>query len=342
MMKVLVSLFYFFITFIGIAQNLADCYESVKSSVVVINVLSVSPKTTKNKLTLVAKSLQGSGVLISEKGIIWTASHIVQAAELVKVEFLNGAIYEAEVLTNNPLADIALIKIKGNFILKDIKVAKIGNSDMLRIGEDIFILGAPYGLKQSISKGILSGRHIHKGFSDDFYNIEFLQTDAAINHGSSGGPMFNMKGEVVGITNSIYTLSGGFNGIGFAVSSNTAKKLLKEEPTIWTGMESIIITGNIAKVLNVPKESGLLILNLSSKGMANKIGLRAGTIDATIDGLEIIIGGDIILDFAGTDFSTFDFRSKIKKKLKEYDKGDVIPITILRNGKILIIEFEKE
>jgi serine protease Do len=341
-MKEIVFVFYFFITFIGTAQNLADCYESVKSSVVVINVLSVAPKATKNNLTLVAKSLQGSGVLISEKGIIWTASHIVQAAELVKVEFLNGAVYDAEVISNNPLADIALIKIKGNFILKGAKVAKIGNSDKLRIGEDIFILGAPYGLKQSITKGILSGRHIHKGLSDDFNNIEFLQTDAAINHGSSGGPMFNMKGEVVGITNSMYTLSGGFSGIGFAVSSNTAKKLMMEKPSIWTGMESVIVTGNIAKALNVPKESGLLILNLSSKGVANKIGLRSGTIDATIDGVDIVIGGDIILDFAGIGFSTFDFRSKIKKKLEEYGKRDLIPITILRNGNILTLKFERE
>ncbi|WP_366143736.1 trypsin-like serine protease [Algibacter sp.] len=172
--------------------------------------------------------------------------------------------------------------------------------------------------------------------------MEFLQTDAAINLGNSGGPMFNMKGEVAGITSCIYSVYGGFTGIGFAVSSNTAKRLLMEAPTIWTGMESIIITSNIAKALNIPRESGLLILKLSSKGVANKIGLRGGTIDANIDGKDLIIGGDIILDFAGISFDTLNFQSLIQEKLENFDTGDKIPITILRQGKIGIIEFKKE
>jgi serine protease Do len=340
-MKKNLSVFCLFISFLAVAQNLADSYESVKSSVVIVDILSIDPKTAQNNLTLVAKSLQGSGVLISKEGLIWTASHIVQAAELVRVEFIDGTIYEAEVFSSNPMADVALIKIKGNFDSKGKKVAQIGDSDKLRIGEDVFVLGAPFGLKQSLSKGVLSGRHIPESLSNDFNNIEFLQTDAAINLGNSGGPMFNMKGEVVGITSSIYSLSGGFSGIGFAISSNTAKKLLMEESTIWTGMESVIIAGNIAKALNVPQASGLLILSLSSKGMASKIGLRAGTIEATIDGIDLIIGGDIILNFAGIDFSSFDFRSLIKKKLGEYHKGDKIPMSVLRNGEIIILELEK-
>lgn len=341
-MKTIIVILQIFLSLIGNSQNLADCYDNVKSSVVVIDILSVAPRSIGENMALEAKSLQGSGVLISKDGKIWTSSHVVQAAELVRVAFMDGTVYEADVLSTNYIADVALIKLKGTPNLANFKVAKLADSDKLRIGDDIFILGAPFGLKQSLSKGVLSGRHIHESLGNDFNNIEFLQTDAAINHGNSGGPMFNMQGEVVGITSSIYTSSGGFSGVGFAVSSNTTKKLLMEKPTFWTGMESVIVTGNIAKALNIPRESGLLILNMSSKGMANKIGLRAGTIAATIDGVDLVIGGDIILDFAGFGFSTPNFRSLILEKLEVYKKGDKIPMTILRNGKIGVIEFEKE
>jgi serine protease Do len=217
-----------FISFVTTAQNLADCYENIKSSVVVVNILHIEPKTVGSKLTLLAKSLQGSGVLVSEDGLIWTASHIVQSAEFIKVEFSDGTIYEAEVFSTNTLADVALIKIKGDFNLEEKTIAKLGDSDKLRIGEDVFVLGAPFGLKQSISKGVLSGRHIPENLTDDFNKIEYTQTDAVVNEGSS----FNIKGEVVCKTSSIYTLTGGVSGIGFAISSNTANKILIEEPNI--------------------------------------------------------------------------------------------------------------
>jgi len=341
MNKLLLSICLLFAMMVN-AQNLSELYDEVSSSVVVINILSVEPRKTDNNFTLVAKVSQGSGVLISEDGLIWTAAHVLQSAEVVQVEFFDGEIYEANVLSSNPLADVALIKINGKFKLKDKKVVKIGNSDTLKIGEDIFVLGAPFGLKQSLSKGILSGRHKPESLSNGFVKIEFLQTDAAINHGNSGGPMFNMQGEVIGITNSIYSTSGGFNGIGFAISSNTAKKLLMDEPNIWTGMNSILLTGNVAKALNVPQKSGLLILTLSSKGTAYKIGLRGGSIEATIDGVDLLIGGDIILNFAGIDFSQPNFQNLIKKKLEAYNKNDKIPLTILRNGKIGVVEFKKD
>lgn len=107
-------------------------------------------------------------------------------------------------------------------------------------------------------------------------------------------------------------------------------------------MESVIISGNIAKALNVPTTSGLLVLSLSSKGAASKIGLKGGTIDAIIDGTELIIGGDIILDFAGIGFDKLNFRSLINNKLDGFTQGDKVPITILRHGEVGIIEFRKE
>lgn len=324
------------------AQKLSELYNEVKSSVVVINILSVEPRKINNDLNLLATATQGSGVLVSEHGLIWTAAHVVQSAEVVQVEFLDGDIYEAIVLSSNPLADVALIKIKDEFELKAKQVATIANSDNQNVGDDVFVLGAPFGLKQSLSKGVISGKHCPESLNNSFINVEFFQTDAAINLGNSGGPMFNMKGEVIGITSRIFSESGGFNGLGFAISSNTAKTLLMDEPNFWSGMNSILVTGDIAKALNIPQESGLLVLQVSSKGAASKIGLRGGFIEATIDGIAFLIGGDIILDFAGINFSQTNFESLIKKKMNFFEKGDIISMTILRQGKILNIHFKNE
>lgn len=341
MSKICFSIFLIFTITVN-TQNLAELYNEVKSSVVVINIITFEPRKFNDDLNLSAKATQGSGVLISEDGLIWTAAHVVQSAELVQVEFLDGETYEANVLSSSPLADVALIKIKDAFDLKNKKVVKSGNSDMQNVGDDIFVIGAPFGIKQTLSKGVISGKFCPEILNNSFINVEFIQTDAAINHGNSGGPMFNMKGEVIGITSRIYSESGSFNGLGFAISSNTAKTLLMDEPNVWSGMNSILVTGDIAKALNIPQKSGLLVLSLSSKGAASKIGLRGGFIEAIIDGVALLIGGDIILDVVGVNFSEPKFQSLIKEKMESYKKDDSISITILRQGKIITLQYNKE
>jgi serine protease Do len=324
------------------SQSLTELYKEVSSSVVVLEVVSVAPESMGSSVELVAQASQGSGVLISAEGHIWTAAHVVQSAEEVKVEFLDGDVYEADVLTSNEQADVALVKIKEGFQLKNKKVAEIGDSDRLLIGEDVFVLGAPHGFKQSLSRGILSGIYEPENLVNDFVPIAFLQTDAAINPGNSGGPMFNMQGEVVGIASRIFTQSGGFEGIGFAMSSNLANKLLMEEPSLWAGIEFVLINGLIAKALNVPQESGLLITSLSSKGAASELGLQGGFISAIIDGTELVIGGDIILELGGITIVDNNSMFQIRDRLNAYQKGETITMTILRNGKIGTAEFVKQ
>ena len=323
------------------AQNLASLYKEINSSVVVINVIDIEQRSAGDNIELTKSASQGSGVLVSEAGIIWTAAHVVDVAEEVSVEFLDGDVYKAEVLTSNAMADVALIKISDPFQLKNKTVAKIGDSDKVDIGEEVFVLGAPHGFKQSLSKGILSGRFLPENLSNNFVEVEFLQTDAAINPGNSGGPMFNMKGEVIGIASRIYTNSGGFEGIGFAISSNITKKLLMEEPTIWAGMESVLVTDNLARALNVPQEAGLLITKVSSKGAVSSLGLQGGYIPAIIEDEELLIGGDIILEIADIPVKDTNSLFEIRKKLFGFSKDASISIKILRNGAVRSGTFQK-
>jgi len=323
------------------AQALADLYERVNSSVVVINVVSVAPENRGSKIELVAQASSGSGVLIAQDGLIWTAAHVVQSAEVVEIQFLDGDLYEGTVVTSNTQADVALVKLGSDFELKKKHVAKIGDSDKLRVGDDVIVLGAPHGFKQSLSRGILSGRFQPESLMNDFVEIEFLQTDAAINPGNSGGPMFNMKGEVVGIASRIYTNSGGFEGIGFAMSSNIATKLLAGNFNDWSGVQSMLVSGTLAAALNVPQEAGLLVISVSSKGTGRTLKLRGGYIPANINGTEVLIGGDVILEIAGVAITDNNSLFQIRQKIVDAQKGEKLSISILRNGQIGTASFTK-
>ena len=153
--------------------------------------------------------------------------------------------------------------------------------------------------------------------------------------------MFNMKGEVIGIASRIYTNSGGFEGIGFAMSSNVAYELLMEERSLWAGMESILIEGTLAQALNVPQGSGILVLTLSSKGAAGRLGLQGGYIPANIDGMDLLLGGDIILEMAGIKVSDINSVFQIRQRISEYPAGKEITMTIMRNGQIGQGSFKK-
>ncbi|NAS11483.1 S1C family serine protease [Poritiphilus flavus] len=341
-MKKFLVLVFVLSAFPAFSQNLSQLYKKVSSSVVVINVESVAPDGEGDSFQLTLAATQGSGVLVSETGLIWTAAHVIQSAENISVEFLDGDSYPAEVIASSPLADTAIIQVSGEFLLKDKKVATLGDSDKVSIGEDVFVIGAPHGFRQSLTRGILSGRHVRDKLSNDFEQIEFLQTDAAINPGNSGGPIFNMKGEVIGIASSIYTSSGGFDGIGFIAPANALKNLMGSSDNPWTGMETLLLNPELSMVLNVPQKSGLLVISISSRSPAAQLGLRGGYIPANINGTDLLLGGDIILEVAGIKFEDKNSRSLIKSKISEYSKGESIPIVILRNGQIGLSQFQKQ
>src|SRR5207245_11029881 len=166
----------------------------------------------------------GSGVLVSADGKVLTAAHVVQTADAIVVTFLNGETLKARVVSSEPAADVALLQLErapGAPL-----AARLGDSDAVEVGDPIFVVGAPLGISHTRTAGHVSARRGPNALSDGMSLAEFFQTDAAINEGDSGGPVFNMAGEVIGIVSNIVTRSGGSEGIGFAVTSNVARRLM--------------------------------------------------------------------------------------------------------------------
>jgi len=229
----------------------------------------------------------GSGFVISEDGLILTNNHVVEKATEIKVKLESGKEgkeYDAKVIGRDPKTDLALIKVEIDADFP--KPAHIGDSDVIRVGDWVMAVGNPFGLGQTVTTGIISakGRIIGAGPYDDF-----LQTDAAINPGNSGGPLFNMKGEVVGVNTAI--IAQGQN-IGFAIPANMAKELLpqlKSGKIIrgWLGVMIQDITPELAKSFNLKETKGVLISDVTEGSPADKAGLKRGDVVKQFNGKEV-------------------------------------------------------
>jgi serine protease Do len=227
----------------------------------------------------------GSGFVIDPRGYILTNNHVVEGAFNIRVKFNDGKVLEAEVLGRDPLTDVALIKLKAP--PAGLPALKLGDSDALRVGDWVVAIGNPFGLASSVSAGILSAKAREIGASQ--YD-DFLQTDAAINPGNSGGPLFNLRGEVIGINTAI--VSGGA-GIGFAVPSNLAKAIipqLEKNGSVtrgYIGVKLQNLTSELAKALTVPSTTGALVNEVTKNSPGDKAGLRADDVVVTLDGKKV-------------------------------------------------------
>lgn len=318
------------------ANNLNTLYDRVNPAVVVVKILERSISDERFGEIITQADL-GSGVIISENGLVMTAAHVVQVADAVVVNLKDGQSLSASVVSSFPMADVALLKIKNP--PAKLTTAKLGDSDKVRPGDSIFVIGAPRGLEHTLTVGYISGRRQADGFSDNLVPMEYLQTDAAINAGNSGGPMFNMHGEVIGIVSSILTESGGFEGIGFAAAINTAKRLLLEQKPFWSGLETIMVSGPLAKALNLPQEAGLLIQRVADNSPGRKMGLKAGTIWVDTGDQKFLIGGDVILSVSGIPVTTdIEDWKKINSVINGKDDQTSISLKLLRESRIIEIK----
>ena len=314
------------------AGALQKVFKRVNPSVVLIRTEQREISGIPGDRVAVRTMNTGSGVLISDDGKIITASHVVHTADKVIVEFVGGEKIKAKILITEPEADLALLQLTG--MPENPVVASLADSDEVDVGEDIFLIGAPYGIKHSVSSGIVSARHKASDINNRIPLGEFFQTDTAINVGNSGGPLFNMRGKIIGIVSHILSRSGGFEGIGFAVTSNTVKDLLLSGHGIWTGIQTYPLDKTLASVFNLPQPGGLLVEKVARGSLAHRLGLRAGAVTARIEGKDMILGGDIILDVMDVPLYGDEYREKLRARIKTLIKDDKLFVKILRDGKI--------
>src|SRR5262245_12017201 len=311
------------------AQTVRQVFEQVKPSVVVIRArgrdVAAGGQTTFSET--------GSGVLISADGKVMTAAHVVHAMDEISVEFLGGETVRARVTASEPAADLSLLQL--DRVPPASKVAPMADSNSVQVGDEVIIVGAPYGLSYSLSVGHISARWAPNTVYKTMPLAEFFQTDAVINTGNSGGPMFNMKGDVIGIVSHNISKSGGSEGLGFVVTLNTAKQLLLEKRSFWSGLEGLFLTDQLADLLNVPgRQSGFILKNIAKNSPADEIGLRGATMVVSIAGKEVPLGGDIILSINGVPFSAAN-AEKIRDTLSRLPVGAPFTVTILRADDIL-------
>ena len=275
----------------------------------------------------------GSGVLISADGKVMTAAHVVHSMDEISVEFLGGETVSAKVVASEPAADLSLLQLER--VPPGAKVSPLADSDPIRVGDPVVIVGAPYGLSYSLSAGLISARWGPNTVYKTMPLAEFFQTSATINTGNSGGPMFNMNGEVIGIVSHNISKSGGSEGLGFVVTSNTAKKLLLEKRSVWGGLEGQMLSDQLADILNLPPgATGYLIKTVAKGSPADAAGMRGGTILATIGGEQIVLGGDIMLSVEGIPAGAANI-IKIRDLLATKAPGSPFKATVLRAGRVL-------
>ncbi len=314
------------------SETLEGVFDRVHTSVVTIMTVGQSGLVDQGGKAVLESGI-GSGVVVSKDGKIVTAAHVVQTAEEVAVEFANGERMLAKIVGSVPAADLALIQIVDK-LPAGIAVAPMGDSDKTRVGGSVFVIGSPLGISHTLTVGHISARRAVDLLIPGADQVVMLQTDAAISKGNSGGPMFNMKGEVVGIVSSIVSRSGGSEGLGFTIASNVAKSLLLDRDPIWSGIDSVMLDGSLARAFQLPVgRSGALVQRVAKGSIGERLGILGGSISATIEGQEVMLGGDIIIEAGGLRVNRKDFFRRFLDKLEKLKPEDEFTVLVLRGGK---------
>ncbi|MGH7305036.1 MAG: trypsin-like peptidase domain-containing protein [Candidatus Rokuibacteriota bacterium] len=311
------------------SQGLDDIFNRVSPTVVVVR--AKGRDVTAAGITRFNET--GSGVLISNDGRVMTAAHVVNGMDEITVEGVAGEVVRATILSADAAADVALLQLER--VTKAMRVARLGDSDGVRVGQQVMIVGAPYGLAYSMSVGWISARWPPKTIFPDMPLAEFLQTTATINTGNSGGPVFNMAGEVIAIVSQNISKSGGSEGLGFVVTVKSARSLLVPRKMFWGALQGMLLTGRLASVFNVPAPAGFLVKTVAQGSMAWNMGLQGGDGTLTIGGKEIPVGGDIILSVEDIPVVSEENIEKIRNRLAGTAPGATFKMIVLRSGKVL-------
>lgn len=310
-------------------RPLEDVFDDVRNSVVTITATSRAVTLT-GQSRLAAEEGVGSGVLISSDGDIMTAAHVVHNSDAVLITFSDGHVARGQVISSDPMTDLALVRVRD--VSANAVIATLGDSDDVRVGSRVFVVGSPRGMSHTLTVGHISARREAPTEFRGLVDVEVFQTDAAVNPGNSGGPLFNMQGEVIGIVSYIVTQSGGNEGLGFALTSRTARAILLDQPPFWSGIDAVVIQGELAKAFNMGSSAGILVQRVANGSSGHQMGLRGGTILAEINDQEIVIGGDIIVEVLGVPIKEARSLFEVRNELGKLSPGDAFPVVVLRNG----------
>src|SRR5881296_1700855 len=311
------------------SQSLDDLFNRVSPTVVVVR----SKGRDVSAAGIIRFNETGSGVLISSDGRVMTAAHVVNGMDEITVEGIAGEVVRAKLLSANAAADVALLQLER--VTAAMRVARLGDSDAVRVGEQVMVVGAPYGLAYSMSVGWISARWAPNTIFPDMPLAEFFQTTATINTGNSGGPLFNMAGEVIGIVSQNISKSGGSEGLGFVVTSKSARTLLVPRKVFWGALQGMLLTGRLATIFNVPAPAAFLVKTVAQGSLAWNMGLQGGDRIVTIGGREMALGGDIILSVDGIPVVSEDNIEKIRNRLAGAPLGTPFKMSVLRAGKVV-------
>src|SRR5918999_1498535 len=332
----------------NIRLNFSELFTKVESSVLQV--------TDPSAPGLLGPRL-GSGFVYDKEGHIITNNHVVAGGSGdLDITFIDGTVYDARLVGSDPYADLAVLKVEEDVPKDKLVPLPLGNSSTLKIGQPVAAVGSPFGLSGSITEGIISGlgRSLPSSVPQDptipqldvpslpappaFSIPDIIQTDAAINPGNSGGPLLNTRGEVIGINTAIFSNTGSYSGVGFAIPSNMIQKVVPSLITTgsythpYIGITGLDITPEIAEAMGLQEARGFLVTDVIKGGPSDKAGIHGGYIVANINGTEIELGGDLILEIDNKTVRTInDILTYLYTQKKV---GDIVQLTVLRDGQL--------
>jgi len=325
--------------------TLTDLFEETQQSVVQVSGISSEDNP------FLGASL-GSGFIYDNSGHIITNFHVIAGSnpDDISITFIDGTVYRARVVGTDQYSDLAVLHVEDDVPADNIIPLPLGNSSALRVGQEVVAIGNPFGLSGSMTEGIVSGlNRLIPVYQDPFSDVaapafsipDVIQTDAAINPGNSGGPLLNMQGEVVGTNSAIFSTTGGFAGVGFAVPSNTIAKIapiLIERGTFqhpWLGVSGIDMTPEIAEAIGLGEPRGFLVIEAAPGGPADAAGVQGGNTPVQLAGREIVLGGDVILAIDDRDVRKIDDVLGYLQQATQV--GETVTLTVWRDGQIMNI-----
>ncbi len=306
--------------------TVAQVYNRVHAGVVEITV-----STGSSELGQGGGTAQGSGFVFDKEGHVVTNHHVVDGATTARVAFSNGDTYDATVVGTDPSTDLAVLKVDAPASV--LTPLELGDSSQLAVGDGVIAIGSPFGLEETVTAGIVSALKRQMEAPNGFTINDSIQTDAAINHGNSGGPLLDLRGHVVGVNAQISSESGGNDGVGFAIPSNTVETIVTQILTsgdvehAYLGVGVATVSESVANELG--SAAGVALTEVRADTPAAEAGLRAGTGTRTIDGRQYPTGGDVVTEVDGEAVTTAE---DLQRAIDAKQPGDKITLTLSRGG----------